>query len=373
MKNYTSILKIFLFSLLTFSFCRGEELIVHEWGTFTTLYSSKGVQMEDIYLEEEKLPTFVFSHPFPISINSGFKRHKGSFIEPLHCNVKMETPVLYFYSKKVKEVEVKVEFLRGAIGQWFPEKNSGKKMVLDSEGAIDFSTPYKDWITWKIKILDSIGNHSILKTDSPTWNIPRQTDSNLILANSQVEKYIFYRGLANFTIPLQIKLKENDLLEIKNKDSTDISFLMVYELNQGKAKVWWIGDLKNQETKETKFNESIDTQKGFIKFKQALIKNGLYEKEADAMLGTWEKSYFKTDGLRVFWIVPREFVDRELPLTITPEPTKINRVFVGRVDILRPEFEKKIMTMDNNAYYTEYNSHRYLPVFNKMREMIFHN
>jgi hypothetical protein len=66
----------------------------------------------------------------------------------------------------------------------------------------------------------------------------------------------------------------------------------------------------------------------------ALVKAGLYDDEATAMLKTWELSYFKSPGLRFFYIVPRSWVDKVLPLKITGAPTEITRVMVGRIELI---------------------------------------
>ena len=61
------------------------------------------------------------------------------------------------------------------------------------------------------------------------------------------------------------------------------------------------------------------------------------------MLATWKESYFDAPGLRVFWIVPRAFTDRILPISITPAPGKLERVLVGRSEVLTPAFEKELV------------------------------
>jgi hypothetical protein len=68
---------------------------------------------------------------------------------------------------------------------------------------------------------------------------------------------------------------------------------------------------------------------------------GLYPKEARAMVDTWSDSWF-TEGARVFYIVPRAMVDAQLPLTIVPPPTAIQRVFVGRLEILSPRTKETL-------------------------------
>jgi hypothetical protein len=74
----------------------------------------------------------------------------------------------------------------------------------------------------------------------------------------------------------------------------------------------------------------------------ALVAERLFGDEADAMLNTWELSYFKSPGTRLFFIVPRAWTERVLPLTIKREgnalpPERIVRAMVGRIELLTPE------------------------------------
>jgi hypothetical protein len=69
--------------------------------------------------------------------------------------------------------------------------------------------------------------------------------------------------------------------------------------------------------------------------RQALVARGLFDDEADAMLATWDESYFRSPGLRVLYLVPREWIDYHLPVTISI-PSELTRVLVGRIDLARP-------------------------------------
>jgi len=68
----------------------------------------------------------------------------------------------------------------------------------------------------------------------------------------------------------------------------------------------------------------------------ALIEDGLFEDEAEALLTTWELSYFKSGGMRLFFLVPRAWTDHYLPLHLSV-PAKISRTMVGRLEILTPQ------------------------------------
>jgi hypothetical protein len=82
---------------------------------------------------------------------------------------------------------------------------------------------------------------------------------------------------------------------------------------------------------------------------------GLYSKEARAMVDTWADSWF-TEGARVLYIVPRTTVDSLLPLTISPAPAELQRVFVGRVEVLssgtKDTLKRALRTGDNETLTT---------------------
>src|SRR5205085_527273 len=74
----------------------------------------------------------------------------------------------------------------------------------------------------------------------------------------------------------------------------------------------------------------------------SLVRSGLYPKEAQAMVDTWETSYFRNDGLRLLSVLPRPAVDATIPIRITPEPRELVRVMVGRVEVLTPDAEGQL-------------------------------
>jgi len=67
----------------------------------------------------------------------------------------------------------------------------------------------------------------------------------------------------------------------------------------------------------------------------ALVEAGLFADEADALLHTWEVSYFKSPGMRLFYVCSREEVDWLLPLHISAD-CDLTRVMIGRIEIVTP-------------------------------------
>ena len=83
-------------------------LVVHEWGTFTSVAGQDGFAEEWVPPQgPRELPCFVNRLPSNI---------KGW----MPATVRMETPVIYFYSPEEKTVDVRVRFRRGLITEWYP-------------------------------------------------------------------------------------------------------------------------------------------------------------------------------------------------------------------------------------------------------------
>jgi hypothetical protein len=59
------------------------------------------------------------------------------------------------------------------------------------------------------------------------------------------------------------------------------------------------------------------------------------------MVNTWASSYFKTDGVRLLFVMPQSWTDRFIPMRIKPAPEQLVRVMVGRMELLSPEREKR--------------------------------
>jgi hypothetical protein len=76
---------------------------------------------------------------------------------------------------------------------------------------------------------------------------------------------------------------------------------------------------------------------------EALQAEGLYRREADAMVKTWRASWFEEDGLRVFYVLPRQWTDDTLPLTLEPKPRELVRVMIGRAEIIPPSADWELL------------------------------
>ena len=338
-----------------------QTLNVHEWGTFTTLHGSAGGTLSGLYYEEEQLPPFVYHFlgfaPDSNLANTGYRPCSN-------VTVKMETPVLYFYSNAERQVQVHVDFPTGTISQWYPNRSGGEETPV---GRMDFSEQRTGSIDWNATVLSPSTTEKLTQQNVSAfhkWTDPRGTTSNLIKNNNgEIEKYLFYRGVANFPLPVAVQFIDSVHLSVSNTSALDLPFIYIYDhTSSGSAGIWGIGPLKAGETKifmpgrfygEDAYIPQNDS------FKLALQNAGLTKLEAQAMLKTWQDGYFQTLGFKIFWIVPRHLTDQILPIKITPTPDTLERVLVGKTEILTPKFEAKLLADYRAGRMSNYTNDRY--------------
>jgi hypothetical protein len=302
-----------------------NNLIVHEWGTFTSIAGKDGIALEWRPLNgPPDLPKFVHT----IQERSAGLRDATPKAD-LTAKVRMETPVIYFYSNNEMDVSVKVDFPKGKITEWYPQAR------LVSTG-----------INWgRFKVTPGAALNLPAEYSPSHYFAARETDSALIQVCStdskpaQQEKFLFYRGVGTFDLPLSVKLA-GDRVMLTNLSQNTLAHLILFENRGGKIGYRLLDAFAGETTTERPvLNENIDSL--ILDLKQTLIASGLYEKEADAMIKTWRTSWFE-EGTRVFYVLPREATDTVLPIDVDPKPTQLVRVLVGRAEIITPETEQAV-------------------------------
>src|SRR5438067_9579696 len=97
-----------------------SELVVHEWGTFTSVAGKDGVAIDwQTQGGPSDLPSFVYTPE-----RAGLRHSREVYEEygkgGRHL-VRMETPVVYFYSDIARDVSLKVSFPQGRITEYYPQ------------------------------------------------------------------------------------------------------------------------------------------------------------------------------------------------------------------------------------------------------------
>ncbi len=310
-----------------------SSLTAHEWGTFTSIASRDGQAVEWSPLTRSTdLPAFVEHFR-----NAGFKRG-------LRGTVRMETPVIYLYDSREETVSVKVAFSKGVITEWYPHASRVEPAANLFDGTL--YQPHPDGsIAW-----DSVTLSPILRAVFPRENLDnhyyaaRLTSSTPLRvktpAGEQQEKFLFYRGVSTFSVPISAKLTTAGKLLVENRSKEEIPNAILFE-RRGQKVGYRIGGTMREDAilDPPELTGTIDDLGRDLE--GMLVAQGLYQDEAHAMVETWRDSWFE-EGSRLLYIVPAAFVDGVLPLSINPAPAQTVRVLVGRLEIVTPATEKAV-------------------------------
>jgi hypothetical protein len=333
------------------------KLIVHEWGTFTGFAGSDGVHVPFRSSVGGDLPGFVFTrleqalrhNPDPSAAWLDLGNKDG-----ILAMQRMETPVVYFYTDAPREVEARVEFPQGQLTEFYPPVRAMTPQYTGTD-AHKLQGSSLDW--GKIRIDPGAGSARFPKADpdSPLearnhYFQARATDAATVQFSDRPgevheENFLFYRGLGNFTLPVTVAAAGNDRFFLRNAGPDPIASAFLIRISNGKARFSSYRNISQQQQQEMSLppEESVQCGLGDAVVK-ALVAEGLYEKEARAMVKTWESSWFGEEGTgtRVLYTLPRRTTDGLLPLRISPTPDETVRVLVGRIDVLTPEQEERI-------------------------------
>jgi hypothetical protein len=282
-------------------------LVAHEWGTFTSVAGEHGeALMWQPLTGASELPCFVH--------RSGVNLKGSSALE------RMETPVVYFYAPKKTILSLRADLPSGTITEWYPQASAAPNKGR-AGGTIE----------WNVEVTPGGAADYPKASSASEYFAARETDAAPLRAGGESEKMLFYRGLANFPSPLTAQFMRSGKLELRPR-SEAIAFAMLFDNRGGKTGYRILRNLEKAQSLEMP-ELSSDRAAVERELAQALTGAGLYPKEAAAMIATWRDSWFG-EGTRLFYLTPRSVVDRVLPLHIAPAPESVERVFVGRIELL---------------------------------------
>jgi len=303
-----------------------DGLVVHEWGTFTSVAGVDGQAVEWRPLSgPSDLPCFV-TMLSPLAI---YKTATGSTqLSAIRATVRMETPVLYFYGPREQTVSVNVRFPQGLITEWYP------RAAVPAVNAPIRLTQQTGQIDWKQVTITPGANPAFLVEDGAShYYAARATDAAPVRVGGDAEKFLFYRGLASFQVAIAARSTGDRTLVLENAGAP-VRGLLLFE-NRGGRMGYRVLDRLEGAAQVTAPDLKHDFASLRRELESLLVAHGLYPREAAAMVETWRDSWFE-EGTRLLYIVPPALVDEILPLRITPAPERVTRVFVGRLEIFTP-------------------------------------
>lgn len=327
-----------------------NDLVVHEWGTFTTVAGEDGQAVQWLPLGgPTDLPCFVHyfqNRQIKLGTSWGSNLTYDTARTGMKGTVRMETPVLYFYTSQPTVVDVSVRFRRGLFSEWYP--SADVEQLGWYQNILTTAEETSGSITWKsvrVQPGDGATATASFRTErGPShYYAARATDAAPVqAADGEREKFLFYRGVAGFAPPISAKLESNGSVTVTNlagagagpEAKAEIPSVILFT-KRGDRLGYRVQDVVRDQT--VLAPPALDGTFASLRqtLERTLIAQGLYPKEAAAMIDTWRDSWFE-NGTRLFYIVPTSSVERVLPLKITPQPTSTVRVFVGRMDVIEP-------------------------------------
>ncbi len=364
---------------------RQSSLVVHEWGTFTSLQGSDGVPLKWNPLESSKLPGFVYNWTRP-----GLGRRPTgmlalgtkSALVTLH---RMETQLVYFYTPKETRVDLTIRFPQGGITEWYPQSSDvgpsvhppnpfitsvdsglhscGIASSFSMGSLFEASNVKESVIHWPdLTVLPAVGRDDLtarLPQDSSGshYFAARETDSAFVQlspvpgtnSSAEFEKFLFYRGVGNFVTPLHVEMQRDGVVNVSNTGVEPLAHLFILGIQGERGELVSLERLKSAERKSVSLdldkssqplaNLRKDIQAAMV---LALETEGLYPREAAAMVKTWQDSWFTEQGIRVLYVLPRSWTERTLLMSMDPKPTELVRVMVGRAEVISVATEKRL-------------------------------
>lgn len=354
----------------------GDRMIVHEWGTFTSLQDESGHELSGINIDDEPVPDFVHNlEPYilntPILTHDYWlSRQKGAPRFHPQVTMRLETPVIYFYppanAKLPLKLDVSVKFRGGWLTEFYP--NAAVRLPGADDKEFDFTNLTRHSVgelAWRDLHVGTTAAGP--ETKENVWLAPRRVGAvNVTNNEEESERYLFYRGVGQQSSAIKVVTsnKCNTLQITPSLDNNSTSgqrilfpHLWLMEARaDGTSAYRALGSLEVASesslpmiTAARRFSDSDFSADNRAKLDaemhQALVSDGLYPDEATAMLSTWQRAYFTSAGLRLFYLVPRAWTDAVLPLTISGDPD-ITRVMIGRVELIS---DKQKETLDKLA------------------------
>src|SRR2546426_7164447 len=198
------------------------DLTVHEWGTFTSIAGEDGLAVPwRTYGGRQDLPCFVNTYGF------------GGLKSNLSGTVRMETPVLYFYSSRESVANVKVLFPKGTITEWYPQQSGPRSDIIS--------------VTWhNIRVSPDAAPEFPTGLGASHYYAARETDAAPLQVGSQKEKFLFYRGVGTFPLPLSAKTTQDGKILVRNLGGAAIDSVMLFENRAGKLRYLFAGSVHDE-------------------------------------------------------------------------------------------------------------------------------
>ena len=237
-----------------------SNLTVHEWGTFTTIAGDDGRPVEwSAWAGPQDLPCFVEKLKWCAKCTPG-------------ATVRMETPVLYFYGPQPAKLDVSVKFRQGLLTEWYPRAAASPDTIPQS----GLSRPFTHSLRWSaVDVTPGAAEHFPTEPAKNHYYAARETDAAPLRVGSQQEKFLFYRGIGRFEIPIVATTPDSTRVVVKNTGSEPLAAVVLFENRGGRIGYRISHGVTGERTFATPaLNSGLDQLTGELE--RVLVAQGLY-------------------------------------------------------------------------------------------------
>jgi hypothetical protein len=284
-------------ALAAMRFPARDPFVVHEWGVVTVADGATWSRLRSAAGEGENLPGFVTTWETAV----------GQTIENW-MNMPVRKPVVHFYSREKRDVELTVRVPTGRPEAWWPPAaefgpkpdlppRRGLSSIGEAEKGPDASAvkPENGLLRWSLSVDPDIAPATFPDVAADHWWATARKIASTPVSG---DRFVFYDAMAPFDPgPAEPNVR----------------------VENGRAEGLSPAD-----------------------FEAMLREAGLYKEEAARVAEIWTPEFFQTDGVRSIRIVPREQIDALLPMEIAPAPDELVRVLIAHVEHLTPEREREV-------------------------------
>jgi len=193
------------------------------------------------------------------------------------------------------------------------------------------------------------------ETKAPVWLAPRTVAAaGVTTAKNESERFLFYRGVGNISPPVGVsRSTDGATLEIRGQSPESLRSLWLVDVtSDGRCALRSLSGAVKTGADHLLTSATFASADYAVEslaairtsLKRAMVQEGLFADEADALLNTWETSYFRRPGLRLFFLVPTAWTDRMLPLRLSVG-ADVKRVMIGRIEIVTPQDRALLATI----------------------------
>lgn len=268
--------------------------------------------------------------------------------------------VIYFHAEKPLHLKLTVTFAQGVPTVWWPAAESPANSGMAIEKTVTKLTFCPSLVSREKDQTPAGQVARKLEVPAGHWveTLRKVNASDVFCAGGwghtgtswDQEKFIYYDGLMKLPeVPGVDRQGERIILDVPGPEVWND--IMLVERTDGKIKVadsWhgWSEALEANAGRHEIFQMKDADEAGLKTLSKELtdrlVKAGLNQDEADAMVQVWYEGLFKQDDLTLFYRVPQTVYEKWLPIKAEPAPAKTARVGLVVHRHLEPELDARV-------------------------------